>query len=128
MVAVAIIMSAELAVSYAALILADVNVEITPEKLQTLITSAGIHVENIMVSLFAKALKNKNIQELLLNVSHGTPAAASKEAPTPEENKTEAAAESKEEEKEESDEDVLHFFAETLLTFETDGLRSFRLD
>ncbi|KAG5438016.1 hypothetical protein PCANB_000363 [Pneumocystis canis] len=119
-------MSAELAVSYAALILADVNIEITVEKLQTLIKSAGIQVENIMLTLFAKALKNRD--ELLLNVSHGAQTMSTKEAPAPAANAAAVQEVPKEEEKEESDEDVLYFFVtQTLLTFGTDGLRPFRL-
>ncbi|KAG4303301.1 hypothetical protein PCK1_000265 [Pneumocystis canis] len=121
-------MSAELAVSYAALILADVNIEITVEKLQTLIKSAGIQVENIMLTLFAKALKNRDVKELLLNVSHGAQTMSTKEAPAPAANAAAVQEVPKEEEKEESDEDVLYFFVtQTLLTFGTDGLRPFRL-
>lgn len=55
-------MSVELAVSYATLILADDGVEITSDKLQTLVKSAGIQVENIWTSLFAKTLEGKNIK------------------------------------------------------------------
>ncbi|KAK2596703.1 60S acidic ribosomal protein P1 [Conoideocrella luteorostrata] len=101
--------NAELASSYAALILADDGVEITADKLQTLIKAANIQdVEPIWTSIFAKALEGKDIKELLVNVGSGGGAAApagaaagaaagGDEAP---------AEEKKEEEKEESDEDM----------------------
>ncbi|KAL8804096.1 MAG: hypothetical protein Q9200_005958 [Gallowayella weberi] len=103
--------NSELATSYAALILADDDVEVTPDKLQTLIKAANIDdVESIWTTLFAKALEGKNVKDMLLNVGSGGGAAA---APTggaggatavsaPEE----AKEEKKEEEKEESDEDM----------------------
>ncbi|KAI9338896.1 60s acidic ribosomal protein-domain-containing protein [Pilaira anomala] len=99
-------MSAELAVVYAALILEDDNVEITADKLQTLVAAAGIEVEPIWFSLYAKALAGQDLKALLMNVgapgsgpavSAGAAAAGSSDAP---------AAEEKEEEKEESDDDM----------------------
>ncbi|KAL8874269.1 MAG: hypothetical protein Q9174_000389 [Haloplaca sp. 1 TL-2023] len=101
----------ELAASYAALILADEEIEVTPDKLQTLIKAASIDdVESIWTSLFSKALEGKNVKDMLTNVGSGGGAAA---APTagaggaaadaPAE---EAKKEEKEEEKEESDEDM----------------------
>jgi len=102
--------TAELAVSYAALILADDSVDITSDKLMTLIKAANVEdVEPIWTSLFAKALEGKDVKDLLLNVGSGGGAAA---APTAggaaaggdavEEKKEEE----KEEAKEESDEDM----------------------
>lgn len=113
--------NAELATGYAALILADEGIEITADKLQTLTKAAGIEVESIWSSLFAKALEGKDVKDLLLNVggivlyptmlilgsSGAAPAAAAGAgagAAAPAEEKEE---EKKEEEKEESDEDVL---------------------
>ncbi|ERF76045.1 60S acidic ribosomal protein P1 [Endocarpon pusillum] len=105
--------TAELATSYAALILADDGVAITADKLTTLIKAAGVSdVEPIWASLFAKALEGKDVKDLLLNVGSGGGAAApaaggaaaggaggaTEEAPKEEEKK--------EEEKEESDEDM----------------------
>ncbi|CAG8520157.1 20092_t:CDS:2 [Cetraspora pellucida] len=58
----------ELAIVYAALILADDGVEITAEKLQTLTKTAGIDVEPVWANLFAKALEGKNVSDLLMNV------------------------------------------------------------
>lgn len=73
-------MSSELAVSYAALILADEGVEITSDKLQTLLKAANVESEPIYSTLFAKALAGKDVKDLLLNVggaSGAAPAAAS---------------------------------------------------
>ncbi|KAF2474473.1 ribosomal protein P1, partial [Lindgomyces ingoldianus] len=62
--------NAEIATSYAALILADEGLKITPEKLQTLLKAAGIEdVEPIWTTLFANALKDKNVKELLTDVT-----------------------------------------------------------
>ncbi|KAI9829782.1 MAG: 60S acidic ribosomal protein P1 [Sarea resinae] len=101
--------TAELATSYAALILADDGVEITADKLQSLIKAANVDVEPIWTTLFAKALEGKDVKDLLLNVGSGGGAAAAPAAAggaaveaTPEA----AAEEKKEEEKEESDEDM----------------------
>jgi len=69
--------TAELATSYAALILADDGVEITADKLQTLLGAAKVaDVEPIWSSLFAKALEGKDVKDLLLNVGSGGGAAA----------------------------------------------------
>jgi large subunit ribosomal protein LP1 len=102
--------TSELAASYAALILADDGVDITADKLQTLIKAAGVEVEPIWTSLFAKALEGKDVKDLLLNVGSGGAApaaggaaAAAGGAAAAEEAKPE---EKKEEEKEESDEDM----------------------
>jgi len=102
---------AELAVSYAALILADDGVDITADKLQTILKAANlIDVEPIWTQLFAKALEGKDVKDLLTNVGSGgaAPAAvagggapAAGGAAGVEETKEE-----KEEEREESDEDM----------------------
>ncbi|RQM05497.1 hypothetical protein DH86_00001524, partial [Scytalidium sp. 3C] len=103
--------NAELASSYAALILADDGVDITSEKLQTLIKAAGIvDVEPIWTSLFAKALEGKDVKDLLLNVGSGGGAAAAPAAGGAAAGGDAAAeekeAEKEEEAKEESDEDM----------------------
>ncbi|KAL8879592.1 MAG: hypothetical protein Q9198_002830 [Flavoplaca austrocitrina] len=125
--------NSELATSYAALILADDDVEVTPDKLQTLIKAANIDdVESIWTTLFAKvrphspimdptivclqlfdrmqALEGKNVKDMLLNVGSGGGAAA---APTvsagggaTDTTPEDVKEEKKEEEKEESDEDM----------------------
>ncbi|KAI8638144.1 60s acidic ribosomal protein-domain-containing protein [Parasitella parasitica] len=101
-------MSAELAVVYAALILEDDNVEITADKLQTLVAAAGVEVEPIWFSLYAKALAGQDLKALLLNVgapgsgsavAGGAAAGGAAAADAP-------AEEAKAEEKEESDDDM----------------------
>ncbi|GAB7342170.1 hypothetical protein MBLNU457_g0427t1 [Dothideomycetes sp. NU457] len=105
--------TSELATSYAALILADDGVEITSEKLQTLITAAKVpDVEPIWCTLFAKALEGKDVKDLLLNVGSGggaaaaAPAAGGAAAGGDAAAAEEAPAAAKEEEKEESDDDM----------------------
>ncbi|MCJ1255539.1 60S acidic ribosomal protein P1 [Lignoscripta atroalba] len=106
--------NSELATSYAALILADEDIDITADKLQTIIKAAKLDdVEPIWTTLFAKALEGKNVKDMLLNVGSGGGAAAAApsgatggaaaagDAPA-----EEAKKEEKEEEKEESDEDM----------------------
>ncbi|KAF1940847.1 60S acidic ribosomal protein-like protein P1 [Clathrospora elynae] len=103
--------TSELATSYAALILADDGVDITADKLQSIIKAAKIEeVEPIWTTLFAKALEGKDVKDLLLNVGSGGGAAAA-----PSSGAGGAAAggdaaapveEEKEEEKEESDDDM----------------------
>ncbi|KAM0285610.1 hypothetical protein ACHAQH_001316 [Verticillium albo-atrum] len=101
--------NAELASSYAALILADDGIEITADKLQTLIKAAKVEdVEPIWTSLFAKALEGKDVKDLLSNVGSGGGAAAAPAAGgAAAGGAAEAEAEApKEEEKEESDDDM----------------------
>ncbi|KFH45081.1 60S acidic ribosomal protein P1-like protein [Hapsidospora chrysogenum ATCC 11550] len=99
----------ELASSYAALILADDGVEITSDKLQSLIKAAGVEgVEPIWTSIFAKALVGKDVKDLLSNVGSGGGAAAPAAGGAAAGGDAGAAPaeEAKEEEKEESDEDM----------------------
>ncbi|MCJ1369504.1 60S acidic ribosomal protein P1 [Loxospora ochrophaea] len=103
--------TSELAVSYASLILADEGIEITADKLQTVIKAAKVdEVEPIWTTLFAKALEGKDVKDMLLNVGSGGGAAAAPTggAPTTGGDATEESKEEekKEEEKEESDEDM----------------------
>ncbi|KAH7149156.1 60s acidic ribosomal protein-domain-containing protein [Dactylonectria estremocensis] len=101
---------AELASSYAALILADDGVEITADKLQTLINAAKVQdVEPIWTSIFAKALEGKDVKDLLVNVGSGGGAAAAGGASggaAGGDAADEAVEEKAESEKEESDEDM----------------------
>ncbi|KAJ5709986.1 60S acidic ribosomal protein P1 [Penicillium malachiteum] len=98
----------ELACSYAALILADDGIEISAEKIQTLVAAAKVpEVEPIWATIFAKALEGKDIKELLTNVGSGGPAAPAAAAAGGAAAPAEAAVEEKkEEEKEESDDDM----------------------
>ncbi|CAE6367758.1 unnamed protein product [Rhizoctonia solani] len=103
--------SAELAATYAALILADDGVEITSDKIVAITNAAGVELEPIWASLLAKALEGKNVKDLLSNVGGGgapaagaaAPAAAAAGGAAPAEA---AKEEKKEEEKEESDDDM----------------------
>jgi large subunit ribosomal protein LP1 len=64
----------EQAVAFAALILADEGIAITPEKLQALLKAAGVEdVEPIWTTLFSKALKDKSIKDILTAIT-ATPA------------------------------------------------------
>ncbi|KAF1845535.1 uncharacterized protein K460DRAFT_259402, partial [Cucurbitaria berberidis CBS 394.84] len=66
---------AEQAVAYAALILADESVAITPEKLQALLKAASIEeVEPVWTTLFANALKDKSVKEIITTVAPSGPA------------------------------------------------------
>ncbi|KAJ5083725.1 hypothetical protein N7456_013152 [Penicillium angulare] len=97
----------ELACSYAALILADDGIEITADKIQTLLSAANVQeVEPIWTSIFAKALEGKDIKDLLTNVGSAGPAAPAAAAAGGAAAPAEAVEEKKEEEKEESDEDM----------------------
>ncbi|CAN3505203.1 large ribosomal subunit protein P1A [Diutina catenulata] len=99
-------MSVETALSYAALILADAEVEISAENLATLTEKAGVEVEAIWTSIYAKALEGKDLKDLFFNVQAG-PAAGAAPAAASAADAGEAAAEEKEEEaKEESDDDM----------------------
>lgn len=80
------------------------------DKIQTLITAAGVECEAIWATLLAKALEGKDVKELLSNVGAGggapaaaVPAGGAPAAAAAEEKKEEPKAE----EKEESDEDMV---------------------
>ena len=75
--------TSELACVYAALILADDDVAITPEKIQTILDAAGVEVEPYWPGLFAKALKNCNVKDLITNSfsNCGSTAAVKETAP-----------------------------------------------
>ncbi|WP_395241883.1 60S acidic ribosomal protein P1, partial [Salmonella sp. s51933] len=60
--------SSELACVYSALILHDDDVAITGDKIQSLISAAGLEVEPFWPGMFAKALEGRNIGDLLCNV------------------------------------------------------------
>lgn len=63
----------EIAVSYAALILADEGVEITTDKLQALLKAAGVEIEPIWSTILAKALKDKDIKQILTTIQTSGP-------------------------------------------------------
>ncbi|KAJ8472805.1 hypothetical protein ONZ51_g8269 [Trametes cubensis] len=102
--------SAELAATYAALILADDGIEITSDKILALTSAADVELEPIWASLLAKALEGKNVKDLLSNVGAGGAGPAAAAAPSAAAGGAAAAEapkeEEKKEEKEESDDDM----------------------
>eukprot|EP00092_Neocalanus_flemingeri_P014364 GFUD01015495.1.p1 GENE.GFUD01015495.1~~GFUD01015495.1.p1 ORF type:complete len:113 (+),score=36.14 GFUD01015495.1:94-432(+) len=101
--------NSELACVYAALILADDDVAITPEKLTTILKAAGVEVEPYWPGLFSKALESCDLKTLITTVGSGVgaagaggaaPAAGGAAAPA-----AEAAAPAKKEESEPEEED-----------------------
>merc|ERR1712218_692220 len=90
--------NSELACVYAALILADDDVAVTPEKITTILKAAGVEVEPYWPGLFSKALESADLKALITNVGSGVGAApagsaapaAAAEAPKKEEKKEEA--------------------------------------
>jgi len=103
----------ELVCTYAALMLHDGELEISEEKLKKVITASGNSVEGYWPGLFAKALKGKNIADMLQNAgaaaapAGGAPAAAAAEAPV-----ADKKAEKKKEEEEEADMDMGGLFGD----------------
>lgn len=63
--------NAELAATYAALILADDGIEITADKILALTNAADVELEPIWATLLAKALEGKDVKDLLSNVGSG---------------------------------------------------------
>ncbi|EEB12244.1 acidic ribosomal protein P1, putative [Pediculus humanus corporis] len=66
---------AELACTYAALILADDDVGVTGEKIQTILKAANVDIEPYWPGLFAKALEGVSIKDLITNVGASAGAA-----------------------------------------------------
>ncbi|XP_017768644.1 PREDICTED: 60S acidic ribosomal protein P1 [Nicrophorus vespilloides] len=103
--------TAELACVYSSLILADDDVAVTGEKIQTILKAAKVDVEPYWPGLFAKALEGVNIKELITNIGSGVGAAPAGGAPAAAAPSAAAAAPAKEEKKkeeepEESDDDM----------------------
>ncbi|WOL06273.1 60S acidic ribosomal protein P1 [Canna indica] len=103
----------ELACTYAALILHDDGIPITPEKIATLVSAAKVNMDSYWAPLFAKLLEKRSVDDLILSVGSGgggapvavsaAPAAGSGGAAAA---AAPAAEEKKEEPKEESDDDM----------------------
>eukprot|EP00158_Paraphelidium_tribonemae_P004821 Partr_v1_DN26986_c0_g1_i10_m6564 putative 60S acidic ribosomal protein len=66
----------EKACVYAALILADEKLEVSADNITALISAAGLEVEAIWPTIFAKALAGQNINDLVMNVGSASAAAA----------------------------------------------------
>merc|ERR1711902_389247 len=86
-------MSAELACTYAALILNDDGIDVTGDKISTILKAAKVDCEPFWPGLFAGALKDVNVTELISNIGSGVGSGAAGGA---------AAEETKEEAKKES--------------------------
>ncbi|KAF7318252.1 60S acidic ribosomal protein [Mycena chlorophos] len=63
--------TSDLAATYAALILADAESEITAEKILALTSAANVELEPIWATLLAKALEGKNVKEMLSTIGAG---------------------------------------------------------
>ncbi|XP_029640834.1 60S acidic ribosomal protein P1 [Octopus sinensis] len=99
----------ELACVYAALILADDQVTVTADKINTILKAANVAVEPYWPSLFARALDGVDIKSMLSNIGSmaaapagGAPAGGA--APAGDTGGAPAKEEKKEEKKEESEE------------------------
>merc|ERR1712087_158383 len=92
--------NSELACVYAALILADDDVAITAEKINTILKAAKVDVEPFWPGLFAKCCESIDVKELISNVGSGVGSAPAAGAAAP------AAEAKKEEPEEESDDDM----------------------
>ncbi|CDJ33783.1 60S acidic ribosomal protein P1, putative [Eimeria mitis] len=66
----------ELLCTYACLILSDEGMEISAENIQKLVTAAGGSVEPYMPGLFARALKNHKVEDLIAGAGSAAAAAA----------------------------------------------------
>ncbi|KAF5307785.1 hypothetical protein FQR65_LT06656 [Abscondita terminalis] len=92
--------NSELACVYASLILADDDIAITGEKIQTILKAANVDVEPYWPGLFAKALEGINVKDLITKIGSGAGAAPAGAA-APAAGAPSAAAASKEAAKEE---------------------------
>merc|ERR1712107_341712 len=68
-------MSTEMACVYAALILADDDVAVTPDKISAILKAAGVDFEPYCPGLFAKALEACDLKELITKIGSGVGAA-----------------------------------------------------
>jgi large subunit ribosomal protein LP1 len=68
---------AKTAIPYAMLMLVDAGIEITEERISSILNAAGIEVESVWISVFVKSLKNSDIETLCKSVGSGAGAATS---------------------------------------------------
>jgi len=103
----------ELACVYSALILADDNVQITGDKIATILKAANYEIEPYWPGLFAGALEGLKVQDLIKNVGSAPAVGAAPAAAAPAGGDKKAAAggkeapkkEEKKEEKKDSDDE-----------------------
>uniref|UniRef100_A0A1I8IGI2 Large ribosomal subunit protein P1 n=1 Tax=Macrostomum lignano TaxID=282301 RepID=A0A1I8IGI2_9PLAT len=74
----------EMACTYAALILADDDVEVTGDKISAILKAAGVTVEPFWPNMFARALSGVKVKDLLSNVGSSVGAAPAAGAAAPE--------------------------------------------
>lgn len=89
----------------------DGGIEVTTERLQTLLKVADVQVEPYWPGLFAKSIESINLKDLMTNVAAGGGAAApapvaAASAGGAEDKKEDKKEEKKEEEEEEEDDDM----------------------
>lgn len=68
----------ETAVSYAALILVDGGLDVTADKLQTLLNAASVDIQPIWSTILARALEGKDVKQILTAVQVSDPVDAGK--------------------------------------------------
>ncbi|XP_050426355.1 60S acidic ribosomal protein P1 [Adelges cooleyi] len=98
----------ELACVYSALILTDDDINVTAEKIQTILKAANIEVEPYWPGLFAKALETANVKDLITNIGSAVgaaPAAGGAAVAASEGAKEEKKEDKKKEESEEEEDD-----------------------
>merc|ERR1712156_1330946 len=105
--------NSELACVYAALILADDDVAITAEKINTILKAAKVDVEPFWPGLFVKCCESVDIKELISNVGSGVGSAPAAGGAAPaaaaDAGAAAPAAEAKKEEPEEESDDDMGF-------------------
>ncbi|KNC82240.1 hypothetical protein SARC_05468 [Sphaeroforma arctica JP610] len=72
---------AELACSYAALILHDDDAEISTENIEKIVSAAGVKIDSYWYGLFSKALSGSDVNQLLSAVGSASAGPAAGAAP-----------------------------------------------
>lgn len=98
--------STEAAVSYASLILADADIEITSDKLLALTKAAGLTVDPVWTKVFAEATEGQNLKELLFAFGAAAPSGGAAAPAAAGGDAAAAPAEEEAAEESESDEDM----------------------
>ncbi|KAM0934732.1 putative ribosomal protein P1/P2 [Dioscorea sansibarensis] len=107
-------MAADIACTYAALILHDENIPVTAEKISALLKASNVSVDPYWPPLFTKLLEKRSVDDLILSVGSGGGGAPVAASSAPAGGSAGGAApaaaapveEKKEEPKEESDDDM----------------------
>lgn len=99
-------MSSEASVSYAALILADAEIDITSDKLLAITKAAGAQVDDIWADVYSRALEGKDLKELLFSFAASAPTGGASAGAAAGGAAEEAAPAAEEAAEEESDDDM----------------------